>query len=99
MTRGSTYGVSRLYFAKSDNDDAYYIGYTNSVEQLEIRKDGNIVVAINANGPSGGHLHEITATLKLNGVQTFADDAAAGTGGLTTGMVYKKSDGTLMIKS
>jgi len=44
-------------------------------------------------------LYAITATLQLDGVSTFADDTAAGSGGLTTGMVYKKSDGTLMIKS
>ena len=37
--------------------------------------------------------------LKLGNVSTFADDSAAGSGGLTSGMVYKKSDGTLMIKS
>ena len=99
MNSGTTSGFSRLYFGKSDNDDAYYIGYTNSSEQLEIRKDGNLIVAINTNGPSNAVMVDIGYLLKLGNVSTFADDTAAGAGGLTTGMVYKKSDGTLMIKS
>ena len=40
-----------------------------------------------------------TGTISFPNVSTYADDAAAGAGGLTSGDVYKKSDGTLMIKS
>jgi hypothetical protein len=34
----------------------------------------------------------------IAGCSTYTDDAAAGTGGLTAGMLYKKADGTLMVK-
>jgi len=36
--------------------------------------------------------------LTLAAIPTYADDAAAGAGGLTAGMVYKQATGELMIK-
>jgi hypothetical protein len=46
---------------------------------------------------------EVNGTIKatdinFTGLATYADDAAAGTGGLVTGDVYKTSTGELRIK-
>lgn len=38
------------------------------------------------------------ANLNLSGISTYADDTAAGTGGLTTGQLYQTSTGELRIK-
>ena len=95
----SSTGFSRLTFGRDGDTDAYHLNYDNSSDQFEIRKDGNLIVSIAPNGPSNAVMVNIGNLLKLGNVSTFADDSAAGSGGLTTGMVYKKSDGTLMIKS
>jgi len=92
-------GYSRLTLGRDGDTDAYHINYANSSDSFEIRKDSNLQVKIAPNGPSNVMMVDIGALLKLSSVSTFADDTAAGTGGLTSGMVYKKSDGTLMIKS
>lgn len=92
-------GYSRLTLGRDGDTDAYHINYGNSADSFEIRKDGNLIVKIAPNGPSNAVMVDIGYLLKLGSVSTFADDTAAGTGGLTSGMVYKKSDGTLMIKS
>lgn len=39
------------------------------------------------------------ASVTLSGIPTHADDAAAGTGGLTAGQVYQTSTGELRIKT
>ena len=39
-----------------------------------------------------------SATASFSTLPTYADDAAAGTGGLTAGQLYKTSSGTVMIK-
>ena len=95
----SSTGYSRLTFGRDGDTDAYHLNYSNSSDQFEIRKDGNLIVSIAPNGPSNAVMVNIGYLLKLGNVSTFADDSAAGSGGLTSGMVYKKSDGTLMIKS
>lgn len=40
----------------------------------------------------------VNGALELLGLDTYADDASAGTGGLTTGQVYQTSTGELRIK-
>lgn len=62
----------------------YVLGGTNAGSFTTITTTGN--------GTIGG-------TINFPNVSTYADDTAAGAGGLTSGDVYKKSDGTLMIKS
>ena len=99
VNSGTTSGWSRLGFGKSDNTFAYYFNYNNSDSSLQLKKGGNVVLQFDAGAPGGANLADIKPQLKLSNVSTYADDAAAGTGGLTSGMIYKKSDGTLMIKS
>lgn len=57
-------------------------------ERLRIDINGN--VGIGTNTP--------TAPLQVVGTPTYASDAAAGSGGLTAGAMYKHSDGSLHIK-
>lgn len=59
---------------------------TPNVDALTIDKDG--IETTNAN----------IATLNLSGIPTYADEAAAVTGGLATGDVYKTATGELRIK-
>ena len=99
VNSGTTSGWSRLGFGKSDNTFAYYFNYNNSDSSLQLRKGGNAVLQFDAGAPGGANLADIKPQLKLSNVSTYADDTAAGAGGLTSGMIYKKSDGTLMIKS
>ena len=61
--------------------------------------NGNVGIGVNT--PS--EKLEVNGTIKstsitITSLPTYADDAAAGAGGLTAGMLYKKSDGTLMVK-
>jgi len=39
------------------------------------------------------------AEVTLSGIPTYADDAAAGTGGMTSGQVYQTATGELRIKT
>ena len=74
----------------------FVLGGTNAGSFTTITTTGN--------GTIGGNLSvtanlTATGTISFSNISTYADDAAAGTGGLVSGDVYKKSDGTLMIKS
>lgn len=72
---------------------------TNQTERLRITSGG--LVGIGLTNP--GEKLEVNGTIKatdinFTGLATYADDAAAGAGGLVTGDVYKTSTGELRIK-
>lgn len=94
---GSTTGV----FLSLDGSAAQ-LGYDNAGSATEItvssssiglKKNGTDKVIVNASGVT------ITdSVVKLTGIPTYADEAAATTGGLATDAIYKTSTGELRIK-
>ena len=78
---------------------------------LHVKAATNVNLGIQASGSTlavSAHNDAVSANVPLmffgstyafNAVPTYASDAAAGTGGLTSGMIYKHSDGSLYIKS
>lgn len=56
------------------------------------------IMTLLATGAMGVGTALPTAPLQVVGTPTYASDAAAGTGGLTAGAVYKHSDGSLWTK-
>ena len=57
---------------------------------------GDVIIR-NGNIETDGQVR--ASTLNLNGIGTYADDAAAGTAGLVSGDVYKQPTGQLMVKN
>jgi hypothetical protein len=91
-------GANR-YVTKADGSHTFY--QTNgSTESMMINSAGD--VGIGTTGDPGEKL-EVNGTIKatdinFTGLATYADDSAAGTGGLVAGDVYKTSTGELRIK-
>ena len=85
----SAYSVEQDIFIRKNGYNTAIFADTNSV-------------GIGTNTPS--EKLEVAGTIKatdinFTGLQTFADDAAAGAGGLASGDVYKTADNTLKIKA
>jgi len=81
--------------------DALLVENSSPSTLLKVANNGQ--VAIGTNSFSGTEKLRVNGTvlaekLRLANVPTYADDTAAGTGGLTAGDVYKTSTGVLMIK-
>ena len=106
-------GLGTLAFAGADGTDkntqaAFIAAFVdgdpdpNADGQAENGVPGRLVFSTAASGASSPTTR---MTIKNNGtinfanVQTFADDAAAGSGGLVSGDVYKTSAGDLKIKA
>ena len=90
-------GVSRLI--SSATSGAKLAFYTQGNEVMRIDSSANVGIGTS----SPGEKLEVNGTIKatdinFTGLSTFADDSAAGTGGLTAGDVYKTSTGELRIK-
>ena len=91
-------GASR-YVTKADGSHTFY-QTDGSTESMMINSAGD--VGIGTTGGPGEKL-EVNGTIKatdinFTGLATYADDSAAGTGGLVAGDVYKTSTGELRIK-
>ena len=67
------------------------------VDASDGTEDGSLKLAVRVGGTLTNQLEISGNVLSIPNVQTFADNAAATTGGLSAGNVYRKSDGTLMI--
>lgn len=75
--------------------------YNGTAQEERMRIHNNGFVGIGTTAP--GEKLEVNGTIKatdinFTGLSTFADDSAAGTGGLAAGDVYKTSTGELRIK-
>lgn len=57
------------------------------------------VVSIEGDQTISGSKTFSSDTITLSGIPTYADDAAAGTGGLTEGQIYQTATGELRIKT
>jgi len=87
--------------SSASSGDALVIENITPATLFKVANNGQ--VAIGATSFAGTEKLRVTGTvladkLKLVNIQTYADDTAAGTGGLTSGDVYKTSTGVLMIK-
>lgn len=83
--------------------------HRSAANELSISTAGSQRVVVDAAGNVGigtsspGEKLEVSGTIKatdinFTGLSTYADDTAAGTGGLAAGDVYKTSTGELRIK-
>lgn len=74
----------------------------NNGRVLPTAKDWNEIIEILANIGNGELLvvdsSNSTLTVDLTLLPTYADDTAAGTGGLTAGNLYKTATGDLKVK-
>jgi Carbohydrate esterase, sialic acid-specific acetylesterase len=113
-TATNTLSITGLETGSAASDSVMVVSSPNSQLKVISVTDLLDVVTytngINNSNPSGavklgGGLTEpttlttdITNVLKIAGLQTFANEAAAVSAGLTSGTLYKKADGTLMVK-
>lgn len=74
-------------FKDAGGSDDFFIDVDSS-NNLRIRRSNGAGIVLTETG-----------NIILNSIPTYADDAAAGTGGLTEGMVYKTSTGEMRIKT
>lgn len=93
MRSGDGYG-----YLVNLNNNPLLLG-TNNTERMRIDSAGNVGIGTS----SPGEKLEVSGTIKatdinFTGLATYADDTAAGTGGLVAGDVYKTSTGELRIK-
>ena len=99
-------GVGKISFHAHDGTD-----FTSGVASITAAIDGTpgendmpgrLVFSTTADGqsaPTARMRIKQDGTINFSNVQTFADDTAAGTGGLLAGDVYKTSAGDLKIKA
>lgn len=79
--------------------DSLYLDTQGGSDTMRIDSSGNVGIGTS----SPGEKLEVNGTIKatdinFTGLATYADDTAAGTGGLVAGDVYKTSTGELRIK-
>ena len=86
LSNSGTTGSSSVVVGKDGQINGGIFEYQKSASAVRIQRHGAVYITIDANG------------VKLSGVPTYADDTAAGTGGLSAGHLYKTSGGDLKIK-
>ena len=86
LSNSGTSGSSSVGVGKDGQVNGGIFEYQKSSSAVRIQRHGAVYITIDANG------------VKLGGVPTYADDTAAGNGGLSAGHLYKTSGGDLKIK-
>ena len=86
LSNSGTSGSSSVVVGKDGQVNGGIFEYQKSASAVRIQRHGAVYITIDANG------------VKLSGVPTYADDTAAGNGGLSAGHLYKTSGGDLKIK-
>ncbi len=86
LSNSGTTGSSSVVVGKDGQINGGIFEYQKSASAVRIQRHGAVYITIDANG------------VKLSGVPTYADDTAAGNGGLSAGHLYKTSGGDLKIK-
>lgn len=84
--------LNNTYASSGTSNILRLIGTRGAGNAIQFERDGVIRFSVDATGVITG----LTAT--LSSVPTYADDAAAGAGGLTAGQLYKTATGVLGIK-
>ena len=82
----------RLYIYYNDGDSAQW------VDASPDSWDNSVIPDLNNSSSQTGTIDDRYLLLNSGNIPTYADDTAAGTGGLASGSIYKTSGGDLKVK-